>query len=346
MSFQAQDPNELLDGPKQEMLETFLRVSAGTTTIVGRCILYYSALIPISALLSALQEYKIWKTTPTPMTPYAFFKCFCFNLVWMLLCLIGVLAFLPMWALRGFGTSIEKEAFCVVETLIAMAITRGFIGTVVVVGAENVPELSLDGCAGRGPAPVFVANHCSQLDCAVVYDAVRRFKWVAKQSVRFIPGPGNLMDLSGHVWIKRKGKNERSKANVYQKANEAIQSGIPMFIFPQGTRRMSEKLPFRAGAFKIAIENNTQVVPVSIHVPLDVWNSLYPLNLLWGADLADENKITITVHEPIQTTNTTVIDDIKEKCYNSIYSALPPIPKNCSMNNISIDEKSQDKKHN
>jgi len=346
MSFQEQDVDEILDAPDQEMLHDFLRLFARTTIIIGHCILYYSALVPIVALLSTFQEYKIWKTTPTPMTPYGFFKCFCFNFVWMALCLLGSLAFLPIWALRGFGKSIEKEAFCVVETLTAMAITKGFLGSVVIVGAENLPEVSLDGYVGGGPAPVFVANHSSQLDCTVTYYAIRRFKWVAKESVRFIPGPGNLMSLSGHVFIKRKGKNAESNNNLFETSNEAIQSGIPIFIFPQGTRRMSEKLPFKAGAFKIAIENQTQVVPMSIHVPLGVWNSLYPFNLLWGTHLSDENKITLTVHEPIQTTNTTVLDELKKKCYDVIYSALPPLHAGGNINNISTDEKMTNKKTN
>eukprot|EP01083_Nonionella_stella_P056956 149723_1 len=53
------------------------------------------------------------------------------------------------------------------------------------------------------PAPVFIANHCSQLDVSAMYFVLRRFKWIAKQSVRYIPGAGNIMVLSGHIFIQR-----------------------------------------------------------------------------------------------------------------------------------------------
>ena len=103
-------------------------------------------------------------------------------------------------------------------------------------------------------------------------------------------------------------------------------------------------MPFKAGAFKIAVENQTQVVPMTFHIPLDVWNNVYPLNMLCGEALSDENKITITVHEPIQTTNSTDIEELKEKCYNVIYSALPPIHADSSKDKIPTHEKELDKK--
>ena len=66
-----------------------------------------------------------------------------------------------------------------------------------------------------------------------VYFIRRRFKWIAKQSVLYIPGVGGTMYLGDHVLINRvKGKNKSSVSNLFEKSDAAIQAGIPMFLFP------------------------------------------------------------------------------------------------------------------
>ena len=56
---------------------------------------------------------------------------------------------------------------------------------------------------------------------------------------------------------------------------------VPGTIIPAGT----------VGAFKIALDNEAPLVPLSIEVPRNVWNSLYPLNLLWGGS-AHDNEVS------------------------------------------------------
>ena len=66
--------------------------------------------------------------------------------------------------------------------------------------------------------------------------------------------------MGQHVFIKRKGKNKKSVSNLYDQSKIAIQSGLPMFVFPQGTRRMAVRLPFKDGAYRIALENESRIV--------------------------------------------------------------------------------------
>jgi len=212
------------------------------------------------------------------------------------------------------------------ERIVAYAVTNLVVGQVEIVNPENIPPINLYPTKDDAPAPVFIANHCSQLDVSSVYFAIRRFKWIAKQSVKVIPGAGNIMALGGHVFIQRKGKNRGSVSNLYEQSNQAIQGGIPMILFPQGTRRMSTKLPFKDGAFKIAIENQAPLVPITINVPPDAWNNLYPLNILWGGNKdPSKNKIIMTIHAPIEVKKDMEIQPLKEKCQEIIYSALPPL---------------------
>jgi 1-acyl-sn-glycerol-3-phosphate acyltransferase len=61
---------------------------------------------------------------------------------------------------------------------------------------------------------------------------------------------GQVMYLSKHIMINRRtGKNKTVPA-ICLRNPTAVQSGIPMFFFPQGTRRIAKKLPFKDGAFR------------------------------------------------------------------------------------------------
>lgn len=185
--------------------------------------------------------------------------------------------------------------------------------------AAHVPETGDDGST---PAPVYVANHASQVDLAAVYFLNRRFKWISKDSVRYLPGVGLIMTLSQHVFIKRTGKNRTSVSNLYQQSARAIRAGVPVFFFPQGTRRMAERLPFRDGAYRVAAENGSPLVPVSIEIPVSCWNSCYPWCLLWGGAV---DNVVLTVHKPIPTTEGTDMEDLKKQTYEAIFSVLPLI---------------------
>lgn len=303
------------------MLNDFIRGTIWVLSIIGKIIIFYACTIPIFAVASTRQEIKIWRKTKTPLTYFGILKVLIFNLMWMAISLVGALSLIPMWLQRGCSpNAVAVEANAVIEKICAHVITEAFIGTVEIINEENIPHIAF--VDGKAPAPIFIANHCSLLDVSSVYYAVRRFKWIAKKSVGYIPGPGNLMFLGNHVLIQRKGKNSKSVSNLYTLCNESIQSGLPIVVFPQGTRRMHQKLPFKDGAFRIATENESTLVPLTIDVPENCWNSYYPLNLLWGGKRGEENKIKITVHDPIPVKKDADIKALKLKCQDTIYSAL------------------------
>lgn len=137
---------------------------------------------------------------------------------------------LPKWFLgKIFGFDCQHEAY-LVERITAETCFFLMVGAKPEIrGIENLPPND-----GSVPAPVYVANHASQIDLCAVYFLDRRFKWISKDSVRYLPGVGLIMSLSQHVFIKRTGKNKKSVANLYQQSQSAVQSGQPMFFFPQG----------------------------------------------------------------------------------------------------------------
>lgn len=95
----------------------------------------------------------------------------------------------------------------------------------------------------------------------------------------------------------------RSKYDMLVRSKDAIKEGKNLVIFPEGgivSNNPPELARFKDGAFRIAIETGTPVVPVTI--PYN-WKIL-PASLLFGF-----HKLEIIFHRPIKTEGLTM-DDI------------------------------------
>ena len=77
------------------------------------------------------------------------------------------------------------------------------------------------------------------------------------------------MFLSGHILLERKGK--ASIKQMYADAKSRLKDGFNIFIFPQGTRERTKILPFKHGAFSMAMSEEVDIVPVSIELSDDAW---------------------------------------------------------------------------
>ena len=278
---------------------------------------YLCVTMILGSVMGVVQEAKIWAPDGLPsLSLWGRLKVFLFNLMWFTLCLVGSIIVLCKWVLTLGRSDLAMEMNRYVEHWAAIIIIRCFVGDVQVMGNENLPDPNLF------PAPVYISNHTSQMDAASVYFFQRRFLWVAKSSVLFLPGVGGVMYFAGHVLIQRSGKNKKSISNLFDKSNEAIQKGIPIFFFPQGTRWQAERLPFKDGAFIVAQTNKSMMVPISLEMPKEGWNGLYPLSLLWN----QSPQVRLTIHKPIQVTGDEDREALKQQCADVIYSVLPPPP--------------------
>ena len=124
------------------------------------------------------------------------------------------------------------------------------------------------------------------------------FVWISKKSVTFIPGVGQIMWLSGHILIDRKGK--ASIKAMYSAAKDRLDKGFSIFIFPQGTRERTKTLPFKFGAFNIAQNEQVDIVPVSLELSPNAWKRFFLYGYLWGIEEAKKNPGAIlTVHKPM-----------------------------------------------
>jgi lysophosphatidate acyltransferase len=278
----------------------------------------FHVLVGLAAAAGTYQESKMWARPKLPsLNAFGILKVWLLNVVWMEVCFLGAVVTVLKCVVTLDPKNTRHWAHGIVESYCGKLVSVLFIGPVQVKGLENLPS------ADSKPAPVYVANHSSQIDAAVCYYIGRQWRWIAKSSIVFMPGVGQIMYLSDHVLIDRVKKEKGNKSHfgarsLYVKSNASIQGGVPMMIFPQGTRRLGERLPFKDGAFKIALENKSLMVPVSVYVPLTAWNSSYPFG--------KAEPIVITVHKPIESKDKE-LEALKQECFDAIHSVLPDYAK-------------------
>ncbi len=120
-------------------------------------------------------------------------------------------------------------------------------------GLENIPARTC----------LFAANHTSNADPPAIVGAIpRRIAILAKKSVFAIPIVGTAFRLAQFVPVDR-AHPEQAAASI-ELAAEEMKKGVSFLIYPEGTRSPDGRLlPFRRGAFVLAIKAGVAVVPVA-----------------------------------------------------------------------------------
>ncbi|HTP25025.1 MAG TPA: lysophospholipid acyltransferase family protein [Anaeromyxobacteraceae bacterium] len=147
--------------------------------------------------------------------------------------------------------------------------------------------------SGRGPY-VVVANHQSFLDIFVLCNINMRheWKWVAKRELFRIPMFGWGLSLAGDISLDR--GDAASAIAAIDKARRYLKSGMSVMIFPEGTRSKDGKLlPFKTGAFKLAIETGVPVLPIAV--------SGSAHGMPRGGPWVRPTRITVQILEPVPT---------------------------------------------
>lgn len=114
---------------------------------------------------------------------------------------------------------------------------------------------------------VFIGNHQTELDVLMLGAIFPPYCSVtAKKSLKVVPFLGWFMALSKTVFIDRANRSTAVKA--FDSAAEEMRTHRQsVFIFPEGTRSYSEKpemLPFKKGAFHLAVKAGVPIVPVVV----------------------------------------------------------------------------------
>ncbi len=109
---------------------------------------------------------------------------------------------------------------------------------------------------------IFVANHISYMDVPMIVKVIRQpVRALGKYEMSKVPIFG-FMYRNAAVMVDRSSPDNRAKSVVTLKS--IIKKGISIFIFPEGTFNISGNTlgEFYDGAFKIAIETQTPIMPI------------------------------------------------------------------------------------
>jgi 1-acyl-sn-glycerol-3-phosphate acyltransferase len=148
-------------------------------------------------------------------------------------------------------------------------------------GVENIPS---EG------ACIITPNHATYADPVwITIPIVRRVYYMAWDKPFRIPVFGLLMRMFGAFPVNLDGAVD---ASAQREAIELLRSGRALVMFPEGGRTKTGKLmPFKMGAFRLALAHGVPIVPVSINGGEHIW----PVGQL----LPRPGKVTITYHPPI-----------------------------------------------
>jgi 1-acyl-sn-glycerol-3-phosphate acyltransferase len=112
------------------------------------------------------------------------------------------------------------------------------------------------------PKTVCISNHCSHTDVFLICHLPFEMKWLAKQSLFKVPFVGWAMWLVGDMGVER---GAARASEVLGECAQWLERGVPVFIFPEGTRSLDGELqPFKDGAFKLAIESGADILPMAV----------------------------------------------------------------------------------
>ena len=150
----------------------------------------------------------------------------------------------------------------------------------------------------KHPVAVYAANHTSYMDTPVVFSALPfQFRILAKKELWSLPFIGWYLNRSGQIPINT--ENPRATLSSLGGGVKALRSGMPLFVFPEGSRTPDGDLQaFLAGAAFLAIRAQVPLVPVALTGVYD----LLPIHTthFFPGDL------TLNVGTPIDTTGMNV----------------------------------------
>jgi 1-acyl-sn-glycerol-3-phosphate acyltransferase len=167
-------------------------------------------------------------------------------------------------------------------------------------------------------AYVFTPDHRSHADITALMEALPAARYAAKRELFDEPVLGRAMRAVGMIPIDR--DDPALAKRTLEDAAARLGRTVSLVIFPEGTRAPAgQMLPFKGGAFVLAIEQQVPVVPVAIHNTAHVMPAHGYLTVLGG-------RVVVELLDPIPTAGLTFEDrgELKERVREALVRALRP----------------------
>ncbi len=176
-------------------------------------------------------------------------------------------------------------------------------------------KVEVEGTLEKGKSYIFLANHFSYLDVAMMGFVPGDAVFIGKASIRKVPFFGYYFK-NLHIAVDR--SRVKSRAETMRRAGLALDRGSSMVLFPEGgiyTQNPPHLVPFKNGAFRLAMEKQISIIPVTLS-----YNHVI---------LADQKELIIkrmpakmVLHQAINPADFTSDEALKQSCFDVIQGQL------------------------
>lgn len=139
-----------------------------------------------------------------------------------------------------------------------------FWAKIVLYGSGFIPKVKKEGEVDRNRSYMFVANHTSMADIMLMLYCVKNpFVFVGKKELAKIPIFGFFYKRTC-ILVDR--SSQRSRKEVFDRAQERLKGGTSICIFPEGGVPDDESVmldEFKDGAFRLAIDHQIPILPLT-----------------------------------------------------------------------------------
>jgi 1-acyl-sn-glycerol-3-phosphate acyltransferase len=143
-----------------------------------------------------------------------------------------------------------------------------------------------------GESYVVISNHQSTYDIMLLIDAYPgTLRMVSKKEMFDVPFVGRAMAAAEFVRLDRANREEAKES--LRQAAARLASGVSVWIAPEGTRSPDGRLlPFKGGAFWLALETGARILPTTVVGSRDVLPSK-------GVRVRSGQRAGVRFHAPV-----------------------------------------------
>jgi len=127
-------------------------------------------------------------------------------------------------------------------------------------------DIHVEGRENLRPGETYLvmSNHQSLYDIPVLFQVVGpNVRMIAKKELFHVPVFGKALAAGGFIAIDR--RDRRAAIRSLEIARDLLASGTHVWIAPEGTRsRSGALLPFKKGAFYLALEAGLPILPLTL----------------------------------------------------------------------------------
>lgn len=189
--------------------------------------------------------------------------------------------------------------------------------TLILFGMGFIPKIKKETIPEKGKSYMFVSNHTSMTDIMLMYYAVKNpFVFVGKKELAKIPLFGFFYKRTC-ILVDR--GNVRSRKKVFDAAQERIQQGLSICIFPEGGIPDDQNIvldSFKDGAFRLALDHQLPIIPLTFHDNKKRFS--------YAFFTGSPGRMRVKMHGPVETSGVLKENkrQVKEEVRNTIFKEL------------------------